>query len=278
MTEGPPRELTAATLEGRTWHYGLVARWWAGKMAEPAELAFYRVAIRRFGEPALDLGCGTGRLLVPLREEGIDVDGVDLSEDMLAWCRRRADAAGVQVALHAQPMHRLDLARRYRTIFICDSFGIGGSHGDDREALRRIHDHLEPGGALVFSTGYPYADADEWGLWLPHARDGLPEPWPETGGRQELPDGDLLEQRTRLVDLDPRGQRLVRGISSRLLHDGTLVAEEERELAISVYLEQELRLLLELAGFADVRIEAGYSGRLATDDDADTVVIATKAG
>jgi SAM-dependent methyltransferase len=270
--------VTDPGLEGRTWHYGLVARWWAGKVVEPVELAFYRDAIRRYGEPALDLGCGTGRVLVPLREEGVDVDGVDLSEDMLAWCRLRADAAGVQVEVQAQPMHRLDLHRRYRTIFICDSFGIGGSHRDDRETLQRIYDHLEPGGALVFSTGYPYEDAEEWGLWLPHARGGLPEPWPETGGRQELPDGDILEQRTRLVDLDPRGQRLVLGISSRLLHDQTLVAEEERELAISVYLEQELRLLLELAGFTDVRIEAGYSGRLATADDADTVVIATKAG
>ena len=206
------------------------------------------------------------------------MDGVDLSEDMLAWCARRADAAGVQVAVHAQPMHRLDLQRRYRTIFICDSFGIGGSHRDDREALRRIHDHLEPGGALVFSTGYPYEDADEWRRWLPHGRDGLPEPWPETGGSQALEDGDLLEQRVRLVDLDPRGQRLVLGISTRLLHDGAVVADEEREIAISVYFEQELRLLLELAGFVDVRIEAGYSGRPATNDDADTVVIASRAG
>lgn len=270
--------MTDDALEARTWHYGLVARWWAGKTAEPTELAFYRDAISRFGEPALDLACGTGRLLVPLVEEGIDVDGVDLSDDMLAWCRRRADAAGVRVTLHAQPMHGLDLQRRYRTIFICDSFGIGGSRRHDREALRRIHEHLEPGGALVFSTGYPYADADEWRRWLPHGRDGLPEPWPETGGSQELGDGDLLEQRVRLVDLDPRRQRLVLGISTRLVHDGSVAIAEEREIAISLYFEQELRLLLELAGFADVRIEAAYTGRLATNDDADTVVIATRAG
>jgi len=46
-------------LEGRTWHYGLVARRWTNKRAEPEELDYYGGAIRRFGEPSLDLGCGT---------------------------------------------------------------------------------------------------------------------------------------------------------------------------------------------------------------------------
>ena len=49
-----------------TWHYGLVARWWAEvNRPDEAELAYLRTAIHRFGEPALDLGCGAGRLLLP---------------------------------------------------------------------------------------------------------------------------------------------------------------------------------------------------------------------
>jgi SAM-dependent methyltransferase len=68
-----------------TWHYGLIARWWAEfNLAEPEELAYYAAAIRRFGEPALDPGCGNGRILLPLLEQGLDVDGVDVSADMLA--------------------------------------------------------------------------------------------------------------------------------------------------------------------------------------------------
>ena len=59
----------AAGNEPITWHHGLMARWWAEFMrAEPAELAFYRTAIERFGQPALDLACGAGRLLIPLTE------------------------------------------------------------------------------------------------------------------------------------------------------------------------------------------------------------------
>jgi SAM-dependent methyltransferase len=266
----------AADLRGRTWHHGLVAQWWLNKQADPDELAFYRNAIREFGEPALDLACGTGRLLVPLVAQGLDVDGVDLSEDMLAGCRRRAEAAGVEVSVRAQPMHELELPRRYRTIFICDSFGIGGSRPDDRQALRRVRDHLEPGGALVMSTGFPNEDPDEWRLWLPDGRAELPRPWPETPGRQEQANGDVILQWVRLVDLDPRAQRLIFEIRDQLVRNDEVIVQEQRRIAISLYFEQELRLILELAGFADVRFKARYTGVPASADDTDVVVVARR--
>lgn len=263
-------------LEGQTWHYGLVARWWTNKQAEPEELDYYGGAIQRFGQPALDLCCGTGRLLVPFLERGLDVDGVDLSVEMLAGCRERAEAAGVEPTLRAQPMHLLDMPRRYRTIYICDSFGIGGSRRNDRDALRRIHDHLEPGGALVMSTGLPYGDEEEWALWLPHGRDSLPRPWPDTPGRQEQPDGSVILQWRRLVDLDPGLQRIVLGLRNQLRRNGDLVTEEQREIAINIYFEQELRLVLELAGFSDAVFEAGYTGEPTTTLDTNVTVVARR--
>ena len=132
-----------------TWHYGLIARWWAEvNRPEAAELAYLRAAIARFGEPALDLGCGTGRLLVPLLADGLDVDGTDISSDMLAYAREAAAAAGIDVEgrLAAQPFDGLDRPRAYATIFSIGSFAIGGSLERDAAALRRIHDHLLPGG------------------------------------------------------------------------------------------------------------------------------------
>jgi SAM-dependent methyltransferase len=117
-----------------TWHYGLIARWWAEfNEATPEELGYYVPAIRRFGEPALDLGCGNGRILVPLLEQGLDVDGVDISEDMLALAGEaieRVKPAHLP-ALVAQAMHELDLPRAYRTIYMCGAFGIGGNRANE---------------------------------------------------------------------------------------------------------------------------------------------------
>ena len=97
----------------RTWHYGLVARWWAEFNEGGDDLEFFRDAIKRCGEPALDAGCGTGRLLLPFLRLGLDVDGSDVSTDMLGWCATKAEAEGLSVNLYPQPMHELDLPRRY---------------------------------------------------------------------------------------------------------------------------------------------------------------------
>ena len=95
----------AAPVETQTWHYGLVARWWAEfNVAEPHELAYYREAIGRFGEPAIDLGCGTGRYVVPLSAEGLDVDGVDVSADMIALATAQAEKAAATPRLYVQPL------------------------------------------------------------------------------------------------------------------------------------------------------------------------------
>src|SRR5919108_3722018 len=112
--------------ESGTWHHGLVARWWAELNVETPELGFFRSAVERFGAPVLDLGCGTGRLLLPLLGAGVDVDGVDVSEDMLELCRARAEREGLTPRLFAQAAAQLDLPRRYHTIYICDSFGTVG--------------------------------------------------------------------------------------------------------------------------------------------------------
>ena len=99
----------------QTWHYGLVARYWAEKRFDAAEAEFLKPYVEA-GQPALDVGCGTGRILTLLVDEGFDVDGVDISPDLLAYARERAERGGFTPNLYAQPMHELDLPRTYRTI------------------------------------------------------------------------------------------------------------------------------------------------------------------
>src|SRR3954470_10434896 len=72
--------------ESQTWHHGLVARWWSEFSEDGPEIAYFRKFVER-GQPALDVACGTGRLLIPFLADGLDVDGCDVSADMIALCR-----------------------------------------------------------------------------------------------------------------------------------------------------------------------------------------------
>ena len=263
----------------QTWHYGVVARWWAEfNTADAAELAYFRGAIERFGEPALDLACGTGRLLIPLLAAGLDVDGADLSPDMLALAREAATAQGLLPVLYASAMHELNLPRRYRTIYCCDSFGLGGHREHDRLALRRVFEQLDPGGALVFSHYYPYDDVEPnaWASWLPEHRADYPRPWPAEGDRRLAANGDEMELISRTADLDPYLQRQTLEMRAIVRRADKVVDDETAVLHENLYFAQELLLILELAGFGEVTIEGSYTGQPASPTDSAVVFVARR--
>jgi SAM-dependent methyltransferase len=256
-----------------TWHYGLVARWWAEfNTATPIELAFYRTIIERYGQPALDLACGTGRLLLPLRRDGLEVDGCDISTDMVGFCRAQAASEGLAPELFVQASSELHLPRTYRTIYICDSFGIAGS----AEALRRCYHHLAPGGALAFNVHLPYQEADRWNCWLPEHRRSLPEAWPDTGMRKRAANGDEIELRSRRLNLDPLEQVWTREIRATLWRNSEVVKEEVHGLRERAFFRNEVLLLLAQAGFADVAVKGDYDERDVKEDDLMLVFIARK--
>ncbi|HET7467036.1 MAG TPA: methyltransferase domain-containing protein [Candidatus Dormibacteraeota bacterium] len=248
-----------------TWHYGLIARWWAEfNVAEPHELAFFRTAIQRFGEPVLDLGCGTGRILLPLLAEGFDVDGADVSPDMIAEARRLAEARGLEPRLAVQPMQELAPDRSYRTIYACGAFGIGTTPDQDRETLRRVHAALESGGAFLITDHE-----------LP--RPGRqPRDWPERGERRRLADGDEIELVGRLAAVEGAPQRLTREIRARLWRNGELRTEESGRLTETDYSVAELEQMLREAGFDDLRVTANYTDRDPTADDEMVSLVARK--
>jgi SAM-dependent methyltransferase len=258
----------------QVWHYGLVARWWAEFNLDGPEIEYFRPFVEA-GQPALDAGCGTGRLLIPYLRAGLDIDGCDVSADMLALCRERAEREGLRSPnLFAQPMDELDLPRRYRTIVVCGALGLGGS--DLSAALRRFNDHLEPGGTLVADNEVPYAQPYLWRFFPKDDRRELPRPWREQGDRRPLPDGDELELRSRVVDVDPLAQTAAMEIRALLWRENEVVAEEQRALVTMLRSTREIVLELEAAGFADVEVRAGYEDRPLTADDDFAVFIARK--
>ena len=261
--------------EPQTWHYGVVARWWAEVNTSGPEIGYFQTYVEA-GQPALDLACGTGRLLIPYLRAGLDVDGCDISPDMLALCRERAEREGLSPNLSLQAMHLLDMPRRYRTIYVCGGFGIGGNRDHDEVALRRIHQHLEPGGVLVLDNEVPYVDRWGWDHWTKAGRLELPEPWPEPGERQTGSDGAEYELRVRIVEMDPLSQQMTMEIRGFMWRDGRLVEQDEHVLKTTVYFTNELQLMLDRAGFSEIEIRGDYRDEEPTGDSEFVVFTARK--
>lgn len=268
--------MTAEDEQAQTWHHGIVARWWAEFNVDGPEISYFQKFIEDDGQPALDLACGTGRLLVPYLRAGLDVDGCDISADMVALCRERAEREGLSPNLFVQPMHELELPRSYRTIVVCGGFGLGGNREQNLESLRRIQDHLEAGGLLLLDNEVPYADAGLWRAWLKEEREALPRPWRALGegDRRQGSDGAEYELRSRIVALEPLAQSVTLEMRADMWRDGEHVAEEEHVLRMSLYFTHELASLLELAGFTDVTLRGDYTEK---EPDADTEFVVFSA-
>jgi SAM-dependent methyltransferase len=260
-----------------TWHYGLVAKWWAEFNEDGPEIAYFQTYVAR-GQPALDVACGTGRLLIPYLRAGLDVDGCDVSADMIALCREKAEREGLSPTLFVQPMHQLDPPRRYKTIFVCGGFGLGSTREQDALALRRFHEQLEPGGVLVIDNENPYSGAYPWRYWVKAEREAIPRPWEplEASERRRGSDGAEYALDSRVVDLDPLEQVVMYEMRAGMWQNGELVREEEHTLRINLYFKNELLMLLDRAGFGDVAVHGDHREAPATKDSDFVVFVAHK--
>jgi trans-aconitate methyltransferase len=133
----------------------------------------YADFIRRWGEPALELGCGDGDPMLTLRAAGFEVEGLDSSADMLAKLRRAADDRGIEVATHHSAIEHMQLDRTYRSIFLAGpTFNLIPDDPTAMLALERIRDHLEPAGAALIPLFIPDPlPADQLGLVREHVED-----------------------------------------------------------------------------------------------------------
>ncbi|HYL62744.1 MAG TPA: class I SAM-dependent methyltransferase [Candidatus Methylomirabilis sp.] len=90
--------------------------------ARVQDIAFYRDAVREFGDPVLELGCGTGRIALALAEAGHRVTGLDISERMLERCNHKRmqlpKETRERVHLVQGDMTRFDLGEKYRVVII----------------------------------------------------------------------------------------------------------------------------------------------------------------
>jgi ubiquinone/menaquinone biosynthesis C-methylase UbiE len=123
--------------------------------AARADTAFYVKLAAECGGPVLELGCGTGRTLLPIAAAGLACTGLDLSPAMLEQFRRKPGAAAV--TLTCGRMENFDLGgQRFRLIFSAfRSFQHLDTVEEQLACLARVRAHLAPGGMFAFDVFNP---------------------------------------------------------------------------------------------------------------------------
>lgn len=125
---------------------------------DPApEVAFYLEEARRRGTTALELGCGTGRLAIPMAQAGLRVTGLDVLPVMLQRTKARATEAGVDIEIVQGDMRTFDLkGQRFDLIFIPNTtLPHLLDTADIVRCFTAVEKHLAPGGVFIFDVFNP---------------------------------------------------------------------------------------------------------------------------
>ena len=218
------------------------------------EVAFYVTEAVGTGGPVLELGCGTGRILVPTAEAGVEVVGLDLSPAMLAIARRKVEHCGDKVRrrieIVAGDMSDFSLGRRFKLVTIpYRAFLHLLTPEDQRRALGCIREHLVDEGRLIFNIFDPKLEiiAGHSGPLGTALKKQTEFVHPDSGRRVAVWD-------TRRHDLDQ--QRIEQDYVFEELDDqGRVLSKWYSRMTLCWIYRYEMQHLLELCGY---QVEALY--------------------
>jgi len=221
----------------------------------PDDIGFYQARLPSAEAMVLELGCGTGRVLVTLVEQCRAMQGIDISEAMLARCRQKLQAAGIpptkaQVALG--DITHFALGRTFDLIIApYRVFQLLETDAQVDGLLQCVRDHLAPGATCILNVVHLQQDPvrlrQEWGTTTEVFR------WevPVAGGRLRCD-----ERRPRM---DPERRILYPELIYRRSQGDTWVEEAVLKIPRRCYAPEEFAQVIRSHGFRIVNRWGGYA-------------------
>lgn len=232
-------------------YYGLMVKYWdllRGDTSNWPDRFFYLDVIKKYGQPVLDIGCGAGRLLIDYLLQGIDIDGLDNSPEMITLCGEKAQKKGLKPNLYVQSMTALYLPRKYKTILVpSSSFQLLLEPEAPLQAMKSISAHLESGGALAA----PFMTLGQGGAPL----EG------EFTGEATRPEDGATVRRRGWYRFNPDTNMADSRDTWEVIKDGQVIESEMHEQipATRSYTQTEATELFEQAGFKDIQIFSEFT-------------------
>ena len=187
--------------------------------------------------------CGSGRLLVPLLDDGFHMHGVDSSAARIAHCNARLEESGYAATLVRQDVAALNLPFRYTAALVAGAaFQFIVDPPAARSALERLRAHLVPPGLLLLDLLVPRHAANPPGAPLVEARTVALDDGTRIAHRCET----FVDAERRRIDTKSRFERRM---------GPAILAREDETLAITWYSEDEIVALLGECGYRDIKVE-----------------------
>ncbi|HOC18688.1 MAG TPA: class I SAM-dependent methyltransferase [Vicinamibacterales bacterium] len=238
------------------------------------DVRYYVAQAAAAGGPVLELGCGTGRVMLPCARAGARITGLDRSAPMLAVARAKLEREDAGVRGRAQlvegDMRSFDLGERFALVTIpFRGFQHVLAVEDQIACLENVHRHLEPGGLVALDVFNPMLQAlvdrsrlAEWG----------DEPEFTTPERARV----VRRFRVERVDL-PRQVQYLEMIYYVTEPDGRSRRLVE-QFSMRHFFRYEVEHLLARCGFTDIRIDGDFAGTPfdAAGDPAEIVALARR--
>lgn len=106
----------------------------------------------------LDMCCGTGTMTEFMTREGFEVEGFDLSADMIEMARKKAAKKKLNIRYEVANATNVDMGRTYDAVFcFFDSFNNITEADDLQQAFESAYKHLNRGGSFIFDMNTSYA-------------------------------------------------------------------------------------------------------------------------
>ena len=227
-------------------HYtGILAQWYDKLLEnEQNDIAFYKQIVSGCEGKILELACGTGRLLVPYLQFGADIEGLDISDDMLAVCRKKLKRKNLSTNLYCQNLINFKIEDTFDLIFISGgSFQLVDNFDSAMSSLACIFGHLNSGGRFVL---------DLFPLWAETGSNG-DEDWKP--GRTACNKQGETFACSSCIKMDPINQVQKGRFKYEILREGCVVTSLIDDLDLRWYGKHEFKLMLEKVGFTDIQME-----------------------
>ena len=240
----------------------------------PQDVAFFVDCSRQAGGRTLELGCGTGRVLIPAAAAGAEIIGLDVSPYMLHKCREKLNRQPPEVP------RRIKLVQGDMTDFTLDEtfalvtipfrpFQHLVTTAEQRACLACIRRHLAPGGQLVFDVFNP-----NFNRLMPNPRDAYEkEDLPE----KKLPDGRKVSRASRIAGFHREGQYNDIELVYYVTHTSGRKERLVQSFPMRYFFRYEMEHLLELSGFKVIDLFGDFDRSPYVGDSPEMIFVAAGA-